>query len=356
MKLCHLASGSPGGISKMTLNLLEIQRQTPEINVSVLLLSPGAWKQQYALPGVTVLDYSSGHLGLSKCKSIARKLQEFDLVHMHFFVPLLAFFLWWYNIKVVYTCHGVRGGNRKPHRFDRLRQWMFRLFLNKVVKYIVFVSEYARSYWQSHGVSQIHATVIPNGTIYATEESCALINFPFPSTDYVIGVCASFGKVKRLDLLIRAFALFAKDNTTARLLLVGDGAERYDLESLVKELGIDNQVCFTGFQDHPLPYQQRMDLCVLPSVGETFGLAALEMLHLGKPVIACKDGGGVCEILSPWANDIVAPTPEAIASRVEYHFCHRDDIACKERIIHSMNYTIHACAQKYYQLYKTSIE
>ena len=350
-----VTSGSPGGISKMTLNLLEVQRQTPEINVSVLLLSPGDWEQQYALPGVAVIDYSHGHLGWSKCRTIARKLKAFDLVHMHFFIPILAFFLWWYDINVIYTCHGVRGGNRKPHRFDRLRQWLFQLFLNNVVKGIVFVSEYTCNYWKSHGISQAHAIVIPNGTIY-TKESDIQIDFPFPSTDYVIGVCASFGKVKRLDLLIRAFAMFAKDNTNARLLLVGDGADRSELETLVKKLGIDEHVFFTGFKNNPLPYQQRMDLCVLPSIGETFGLAALEMLHLGKPVIACKDGGGVCEILSPWPEDIVDPTPVAIASRMEYHFCYRDDIDYKERIIHSMNYTIQTCAQNYYQFYKTSIE
>ena len=351
MKVCHLASGTPGGISKMTLNLLEVQRQTQGLEVAVLLLSPGSWEKQYALSDVSVLDYTQGKLGWSKCRSIAQKLREFDLIHMHFFVPILAFFLWWYNIRVVYTCHSVRGGNRQPHRFDRFRQWLFRCFLNKFVRGVVFVSEFTRAYWQSHGITQAKARVIPNGTIY-TEDTTTQIDLPFFPDDYVIGVCASFGKVKRLDLLFQAFALLAKENHAVRLMLVGDGPERAALENLAKDLGITKKVWFAGFQDHPLPYQKRMNLCVLPSVGETFGLAALEMLHLGKPVIACSDGGGVCEVLSPWADDIVAPTPEALASRMEYHFYHQENIDSKYRVMQSLNYSIQTCAQEYYMFYK----
>jgi N-acetyl-alpha-D-glucosaminyl L-malate synthase BshA len=101
---------------------------------------------------------------------------------------------------------------------------------------------------------------------------------------------SNFRPLKRVDDVVRILAEVRR-TVPALLILVGDGPERSRVESLVRELGLTGAVCFLGKQLNFLEVLQNSDVFLLPSETESFGLAALEALACGVPVVASRVGG-----------------------------------------------------------------
>ena len=104
--------------------------------------------------------------------------------------------------------------------------------------------------------------------------------------------------VKRIERLIDAFAMLPKEGNF-KLLIMGSGDEVYQkqLTSQVKDYQIEDYVCFMGYRSDVLDIVNTLDLFVLPSNYETFGLALLEAMSLGTPSVVFEDGGGLVDII-----------------------------------------------------------
>ena len=111
---------------------------------------------------------------------------------------------------------------------------------------------------------------------------------------------------KALDVLIRAFATFHTTHPTVGLWLVGDGPCRDEFETLVRQLGLTESVRFLGLQGRPAVSRllAECSLFVLPSRVEPFGIAIIEALASGKPVVSTKVGG-IPEIIENGNNGIL---------------------------------------------------
>lgn len=98
---------------------------------------------------------------------------------------------------------------------------------------------------------------------------------------------------KGVDLLLHAFSKAFKRRQSVRLIIVGDGEQRSVLEALAKELEISGQITFLGMLDREYVATQiaASDALVLSSRYETFGVAVIEALASGKPVVATRCGG-----------------------------------------------------------------
>jgi len=122
---------------------------------------------------------------------------------------------------------------------------------------------------------------------------------------------------KGFDVLLRA--LKCNDGKQKmRLNLIGDGPEHSKLESLARELGLQDQVAFLGLQDHAFVVRAMQSSCmvVVPSREEPFGLVALEAMAAGKPVVATRVGG-LPEVLQDADAILVEPNdPEALAAAI----------------------------------------
>lgn len=101
---------------------------------------------------------------------------------------------------------------------------------------------------------------------------------------------SNFRKVKRVQDVLKMFGL-VNDQKKSQILLAGDGPERYALEVLCRELGLCDRVTFIGKVRDTQHVLQIADVFVLPSETESFGLAALEAMALGVPVISSNTGG-----------------------------------------------------------------
>ena len=101
---------------------------------------------------------------------------------------------------------------------------------------------------------------------------------------------SNFRKVKRVEDVIRVFKQ-VNDVIPSKLLLVGDGPERYNVELLCREMGTCDRVIMLGKLQVTHKPLSISDLFLLPSQTESFGLAALEAMAAGVPVISSNTGG-----------------------------------------------------------------
>jgi len=103
-------------------------------------------------------------------------------------------------------------------------------------------------------------------------------------------------KQKDFPTLIRAFALVRKERP-ARLMILGEGEERPNLEALVRELGLEEDVALPGFVENPYKYMKRAAVFVLSSRWEGLPTVLIEAMALGTPVVATDCPSGPAEIL-----------------------------------------------------------
>lgn len=111
----------------------------------------------------------------------------------------------------------------------------------------------------------------------------------------IITHVSNFRKVKRVSDVAEVFAKVLASGIKAKLLFVGDGPERPIVEQLCRELGTCEHVRFLGKQDNVEDILSLSDIFMMPSASETFGLAALEAMSCGVPVIS-SDVGGLPEL------------------------------------------------------------
>lgn len=125
-------------------------------------------------------------------------------------------------------------------------------------------------------------------------------------------IVARLTRQKRVELVIGAAA-----RLNLPCVVVGDGPERPALEARATALGA--AVTFTG----ALPFEQARarllgaDVAVLPARAEGFGLAGVEALMCGVPLVVCRDGGGLLDLADPVAVRVVDPGVEGVARGIQ---------------------------------------
>lgn len=135
--------------------------------------------------------------------------------------------------------------------------------------------------------------VIPNFICledYAFQQGKCQKKMYAPYGEKVLIHVSNFRKVKRVDDVLRVFDKVRKE-IPAKLILVGDGPERGNIEKLCRELDTCNDIKSLGKIVNPEQILSIADLFLLPSETESFGLAALEAMASKVPVISTNSGG-----------------------------------------------------------------
>ncbi len=126
-----------------------------------------------------------------------------------------------------------------------------------------------------------------------------------PNGEKLIVHTSNFRKVKRVEDVVRIFDKIRQE-IPAKLLLVGDGPERINIESLCRQLRICEDLRFLGKLDAVEEVLSVADLFLMPSEKESFGLAALEAMACEVPVIS-SNAGGLPELVQDGINGFVSP-------------------------------------------------
>jgi glycosyltransferase involved in cell wall biosynthesis len=112
-----------------------------------------------------------------------------------------------------------------------------------------------------------------------------------PHVDVVVGTACRLEPVKGISCLIEAMAILKNEFPSLRLEIAGDGSLREALTKQAADLGVSEGVSFLGWRNNLSSLLAGWDIFVLPSLDEGFGVAALEAMAAGLPVIASAAGG-----------------------------------------------------------------
>ncbi len=173
-------------------------------------------------------------------------------------------------------------------------------WLSRMGNPLIAVSEAVRSWLIAHGVSAseiqtvYHATdfISLNGS-HADAPREVREEFGLSPDSKLVGVFAKVTPIKGQDLLIEGLPQVLRTHPDTYVLFVGsmDSAFARRAEQRASELGVSSRVLFAGLRNDVARLMQAVDVVALPSRVETFGLAVLEAMALGKPVVATRVGG-----------------------------------------------------------------
>ena len=211
------------------------------------------------------------------------------------------------KVKLVFTEHG---------RFYPDRHNFKRRFINPLLalrtQYVTAISKAtAGAVAKYEYFSRRDIKVIYNGIKDLSEQSYSreeLLNELGLSADFrYIGSISRLEPIKNQSMMIKAFHRAKHLSPRIKLILIGDGAKRKDLERLVKSLDIAEDVIFTGYLDDPQKYINMFEIFLLSSFSEGTSMTLLEAMCLSIPCVVTNVGGNI-EIVSNDETGLVVPS------------------------------------------------
>jgi glycosyltransferase involved in cell wall biosynthesis len=227
---------------------------------------------------------------------------------------------------------------------------------------IVAISSAVEQELLEHGVAAERIRRIPSAvdsTLFrpdAEARARLIARYRLPDDALIAGAASQLIPRKGLELLLPVAARLKLDAPEFRLLLFGQGPERHRLEREVRALGLDGRVVFCGFAPEWPALVPGLDLFLHPARREGLGVAVLEAMSAGVPVIAAAAGGVVDliedgvdgRLVSPHVADAWYSTiRELLANRER-----RDALADVARRTVAARFTIERMTDSYITLYK----
>ena len=235
-------------------------------------------------------------------------------------------------------------------------EWCVKTFYPKADIIVAVSQGVAEDLIQNYGVPEEKVKIIFNPI--ATEELFELLKQPASHPWFereqppiILGV-GRLTRQKDFPALLRAFSL-VRQVRPAKLLILGEGEERANLERLAIELGIQNDVSMPGFVDNPFAFMSKASVFVLSSAWEGFGNVLVEALACGCPVVATDCRSGPREILDNGRYGRLVPVGdyEALAKAILETLDNPDFPATKEeRIQRALEFSLDAVVEKYLQV------
>jgi len=306
MKIAIVCYPTFGGSGVVATELgLELARRGHEIHfitysqpVRLALLNPNVHYHEVNVPEYPLFHYQPYELALSSKLVDMVKLYKIELLHVHYAIPhAYAGYMAkqmlkneGINLPMITTLHGTDITLVGNHPFYK-----------PAVTFSINKSDYVTSVSQSLKDDTLKLfkiknkiKVIPNFIELDKVKKDPLAPchryVMAKENERIITHISNFRKVKRIPDIIKIFYNIQKE-IPAKLMMVGDGPEKEKAEILCQELGILDKVIFFGNSHEIDKILCMTDLFLLPSETESFGLAALEAMACGVPVISSNSGG-----------------------------------------------------------------
>ena len=250
---------------------------------------------------------------LSRTRRVVREFSP-DLIHTHLFTSNVAGRLAAGRLPVVTTLHNP------DYSFEdtgtllfRLRKLLDRSTGRRVNRAFVAVSEAVREDYELHmGFSPIDVT--PNyldvadfaARVAEVDRERERRVLGLAEEDLLVLHVGRFHRQKGQDVLLRAFQEAHREEPSLLLMLVGDGGELPRARVLAGELELEDRVLFPGDVADPVRLYAAADIFAFPSRWEAFGIALLEAMAAGLPVVATRTGG-IPEVVGVDGGQLVEP-------------------------------------------------
>jgi N-acetyl-alpha-D-glucosaminyl L-malate synthase BshA len=243
-----------------------------------------------------LFEFSLYTLSLTSKMAEVAEFENLDLLHVHYAIPhAVSAYLakeilrQKKDIKIITTLHGtdITLVGLEPNFLPLVN------FSIEKSDAVTAVSRFLKEKTITQYDTKKEIEVIPNfidTEIYKPNPNCKYREHIAPKGEKVLIHTSNFRPVKRVADVIKIFDKVNKE-IQSKLLLIGDGPDRFECEQLARQLNISDRVKFLGKQDAVVDILNASDLFLLPSQSESFGLAALEAMACGLPVIASSVGG-----------------------------------------------------------------
>lgn len=322
---------------------------------------PNIFYHEVQVPTYPLFDYPPYETALASTMVDVIKNNDLDLLHVHYAIPHASAAYMakqilkkeGKDIPVITTLHGT---DITLVGRDKTYAPVVTFSINESDA-ITAVSENLRDETFKHFAIKKEIEVIVNFvdvSRFSRKPIDAFKKVLAPSGEKILLHASNFRKIKRVQDVVKIFAEVRKE-LPAKLLFVGDGPERSTAEDLGRELGVCDDIRFVGKQEQMEDILVIADLFLLTSEYESFGLAALEAMAAGVPVIS-TNAGGLTEINIHGETGYVSEVGDVANMSRQALSILKDEKVLKEfkerAAIHASRFDIHNVVPLYEKLYE----
>ena len=357
MKILHvITSLRMGGAEKLIVDSVPLYHEKG-LDVDVLLFdgSNTPFKSELESKGVNVYSLSSGRsvYNPSFIIKLLPYLSRYDIVHTHNTAPQLfaAIASVWRPALLCTTEHNTSNRRRSMKWYYPIDKWMYSRY-----KEVISISESTTKHLKEYVEIKCPVRTIPNGinvSHYAEATALKKQALGCQEDSFLLMMVAGFRHQKDQDTIIHAMKFLS---SRVRLCLVGDGERISECKKLAINYGVADRVIFTGRRTDVANLLKTADVVVMSSHYEGFGLAAVEGMAAGKPVVA-SDVPGLGDIVRGYGilfspgnpYDLTKCVNDLMTDRNFYNYVASK---CMKR---AKEYDIHKMVDGYIQVYRTMI-
>lgn len=312
--ICNGLAQHGNTVTLLVTTLWELNSREPDY---LTLNDNSSIKIIYCKPNIVIMGTTFSFEYVSLLKKF---IKESDIVLIHsiykFHSTIASFICLYYNTPYIIRPHGSFDSflvNRRLKFFKNLYITIFERFSFKHSSAIQFSSEIDESLTKKYIKNIPRTLLIPEGidtnfTLSLPDKSIFFEKYPELRKKFILLFLGRLHQKKGLDLLIHAFAIL--NSESFHLVLAGDGDSQYlaDIKKLIIDLGLDGRVLITGYlnDSDKLSALSSSDLFILPSYGENFGLAVVEAMACGLPVVI-SDQVGIFRDVQTASAGLVTP-------------------------------------------------
>ncbi|MBP5800404.1 MAG: glycosyltransferase [Prevotella sp.] len=347
MKILHIISSLEiGGAQRLLSDFLPLLSHGHEVTLLVNKEIDNDFSSRIKDAGITIITSILPIYSLKNIFFVRRIIKNYDVIHVHLFPTIYwaAFASIFKHIPMVYTEHSTSNKRRGKWYLRPIEQFVYSRY-----RRIISISEqtqYALTNWLGAATTDLRFTVVHNGINLSAFKPATHSKYQ-PDTLIMV---SRFEVSKDQDTVLRAMQLLP---TTLHLLLIGDGSRLETCKALCNSLKIQGRVHFLGARDDIATLLTNADIAIQSSHWEGFGLAAVEAMAAGLPVIA-SDVDGLRQVVE--GAGLLFPKGDAEALSKLVKLLHSDNHTYKiiaEKCQHrSQQYDIQETTNKYITIYE----
>lgn len=372
IKIVHIISNlSLGGAQILLFDILCKLKEYKDLELTLITIDSGEYIEKYKNAGIKIIDI--GEKGLInpkiyfKLKKVIESLKP-DIVHTHlnkadFYGRIAAKRS---NVPlIISTCHNYSTTHSGA---DINKKSFFDVIDNFVINYsqssLIAISKLVKQYLINRNPAYEKITeVIYNGldlgkSVYKlnAKEILKLRSLNnLDNDDFIISIIGRLDVQKGHLFFLESVREILNQNKRIKVLIIGDGKLRNEIENYILNNNLSSQVIMKGFLPDSEPYFEISDLICVPSLWEGFGLVVIEGMIKRKIVLA-SETGGIPEIITDGFNGFMfeSQNSRSLADKLTYIIERKDDfVKLKENAMATVKekFDVRKNADLYYEVY-----
>lgn len=226
---------------------------------------------------------------------------------------------------LIYTEHLWTRDYHLSSHLENIFQVTGMWFLDMFTTQNIAVSQAVKDFMVESQISRPEKILVVYNAIELSKKKAKI----FSQNERVLGTVGTLNYQKGIQHLIAAMPKIIKEFPQTKLVIVGEGVYKDRLEQLVRKMKLSRAITFTGFVKDVEDEMLKFDLYIQPSISESFGLAIVQAMGLGLPVVATNTGG-IPEVVTAGKSGILVETGKSEALAEAIIALLRDEVKAKK--------------------------